>query len=263
VQQIGIDSVLRTAREVGIQSSLHRYETTALGASEVTLLELGNAYRMMASGVQAEPYVIAKIEHGGGEIIYSHPVPCCESKENELGLTMIQEGLRGVVRIPSGTAHALDASSFPIPVMGKTGTTNSYRDALFVGSTYGPGGITVAVRIGFDDNRSLGGMETGGRAALPVFREVMLKTYQAKLVGPVPIFPAEMENNIAEYLSGKAAIKEARRLFHSPEAKDTRPSGCRTGDKMLATSLCALPAIPLAAVYQRKDEIGRVVYTND
>jgi penicillin-binding protein 1A len=266
VQQIGIDPVLRTARDVGIQSSLHRYETTALGASEVTLLELANAYRMMASGIQAEPYVIAKIEHGGGEIIYSHPVPCCGNKENDLGLSMIQEGLRGVVRIPSGTAHALDASSFPIPVMGKTGTTNSYRDALFVGSTYGPDGITVAVRIGFDDNRSLGGMETGGRAALPVFREVMLKIYQAKLVGPVPTFPAEMENNIAEYLSGKAAVKEARRFFNAPdggEVKDTRLNGCRVGSTMPAASVCALPVIPLAAVYQRKDEIGRVVYTND
>jgi penicillin-binding protein 1A len=266
VQQIGIDPVLRTARDVGIESLLHRYDTTALGASEVTLLELANAYRMMASGVYAEPYVIAKIEHGRGEIIYSHPAPCCESHENELGLSLIQEGLRGVVRIPSGTAHALDASSFPIPVMGKTGTTNSYRDALFVGSTYGPDGITVAVRIGFDDNRSLGAMETGGRAALPVFREVMLKTYQAKLVGPAPIFPAEMENNIAEYLSGKAAVKEARRFFNSPdggEAKDTRLSGCRAGGTMLASSVCALPAIPLAMVYQRKDEIGRVVYTNE
>jgi membrane carboxypeptidase/penicillin-binding protein len=98
VQQIGIDPVLRTARDVGIESLLHRYDTTALGASEVTLLELANAYRMMASGVYTEPYVIAKIEHGRGEIIYSHPAPCCESHENELGLSLIQEGLRGVVR---------------------------------------------------------------------------------------------------------------------------------------------------------------------
>ena len=67
-------------------------------------------------------------------------------------------------------------------------TMNNYRDGLFVGSTYGPDGITVAVRLGFDDNCSLGGKETGGKAALPVFREVMLKTYQAKLVGPVPSF---------------------------------------------------------------------------
>jgi hypothetical protein len=94
----------------------------------------------------------------------------------------------------------------------------------------------------------------------------MLKIYQAKLVGPVPMFPEEMENNIAEYLSGKAAVKEARRFFNGPdggEVRDTRPSGCRGGGTVLATSACAPPAIPLALVYQRKDEIGRVVYTND
>ena len=73
--------------------------------------------------------------------------------------------------------------------MGKTGTTNDFRDALFVGSTYGPDGITVAVRIGFDDNRSLGSQETGAKAALPIFREIMLKTYQQQLVGAVTILP--------------------------------------------------------------------------
>ena len=68
-----------------------------------------------------------------------------------------------------GTAHALDSRGFPIAVMGKTGTTNDFRDALFVGSTYGVDGITVAVRIGFDDNRSLGregNRRAGGAAGL-------------------------------------------------------------------------------------------------
>jgi penicillin-binding protein 1A len=266
IQQIGIDSVLKTARDLGIRTLLHRYDTTALGASEVTLLELANAYRMMASGVHAEPYVIAKIEHNGGEVIYNHPLPCCSINKNELGLSMIQEGLRGVVRLPSGTAHALDARNFPIPVMGKTGTTNNFRDALFVGSTYGPDGITVAVRIGFDDNRSLGGMETGGRAALPVFREVMLKTYQAKLVGPVPVFPASMESNIAEYLNGSFAVKEAMRFFNSPDAgaaEDDRVRSCRAAGTIVATNVCELPHIPLPVVYQRRDGSGRIVFTNE
>ena len=53
-----------------------------------------------------------------------------------------------MVRLPNGTAHALNARAFPIAVMGKTGTTNAYRDAIFVGSTYGAEGVTVAVRIG-------------------------------------------------------------------------------------------------------------------
>jgi penicillin-binding protein 1A len=266
IQQIGIDSVLNTARDIGIRTILHRYETTALGASEVTLLELANAYRMMASGIHAEPYVIAKIEHTGGDVIYSRHLPCCPINESGLELSMIQEGLRGVVRIPSGTAHALDARTFPIPVMGKTGTTNNYRDALFVGSTYGPDGITVAVRIGFDDNRSLGGMETGGRAALPIFREVMLMTYQVNLVGPVPSFPANMENNIAEYLSGNFAGKEAMRFFNSQDAGEAavdRMRSCRAADMMLATDDCELPLLPLPVVYQRRDGRGRIVFTNE
>jgi membrane carboxypeptidase/penicillin-binding protein len=84
--------------------------------------------------------------------------------------------------------------------MGKTGTTSDCRDALFVGSTYGPQGVTVAVRIGFDDNRTLGDKETGGRAALPIFREIMLLTYQQELVGSAPSFPREIEDGIDQYL---------------------------------------------------------------
>jgi penicillin-binding protein 1A len=87
----------------------------------------------------------------------------------------------------------LDTRGFPFAIIGKTGTTNGFRDALFVGSTYGPDGITVAVRIGFDDNRSLGASETGGRVALPVFRAIVLHAYGEKLVGPVPRFPPEMD----------------------------------------------------------------------
>jgi membrane carboxypeptidase/penicillin-binding protein len=177
-----------------------------------------------------------------------------------LELALIQEGLRGVVRIPSGTAHALDARSFPIPVMGKTGTTNNYRDALFVGSTYGPEGITVAVRIGFDDNRSLGAMETGGKAALPIFREVMLNIYQAKLVGPVPTFPGNMEQNIAAYLNGKSTEEELTRFFSSPSTGDLaadRIRFCRAADTMLATRACAPPVVPLPVVYPLRDSHGK------
>src|SRR5207247_5614401 len=109
--------------------------------------------------------------------------------------------------LPGGTAHALDGRDFLIPVMGKTGTTSDFRDALFVGSTYGPAGITVAVRIGFDDNRTLGDKETGGRTALPIFREIMLRAYREQLVGPVPEFPRAIEGRIDQYLVGQAGLK--------------------------------------------------------
>lgn len=266
VQQIGIDSVLTTARELGIRTLLHRYDTTALGASEVTLLELANAYRMMASGIQAEPYVIAKIEHSGGEVVYSHDPLCCSSNENELKLSTIQEGLRGVVRIPSGTAHALDSHAFPIPVMGKTGTTNNNRDALFVGSTYGPSGITVAVRIGFDDNRSLGARETGALAALPVFREIILKIYQEKLVGPAPRFPAEMEENIDAYLRGELSPKEAISFLNSAGAAKLADEGreeCSANPAPLLANNCDSTGKQRYAIYPSKNESGKLIFANE
>jgi len=92
------------------------------------------------------------------------------------------------------------------------GTTSDYRDALFIGSTWGPEGITIAVRIGFDDNRPLGRRETGGRAALPVFREIMLQVYTDGLLGQAPRFPAETEEGIDEYLSAQRELKERLRL---------------------------------------------------
>jgi len=198
-REIGLDTVIRTAREMGIRTPLQPYITTALGASEVRLLELAGAYRTMASGVLAQPYVIERVTDASGAVLYAAPRAVRSIGSAELSL--IQEGLRGVVRLPDGTAHSLDSRSFPVPVMGKTGTTNDFRDALFVGSTYGTQGITVAVRIGFDDYRTLGKKETGALTALPIFREIMLRVYQEKLVGPAPHFPSEMEERIDGYLA--------------------------------------------------------------
>jgi membrane peptidoglycan carboxypeptidase len=200
--QIGIASVLETARKVGIRTPLHPYATTALGASEVNLLELANAYRTIASGTLIQPHVIRKVVLDSGEVIADSKRRSSPVDVGADALSLIQEGLRGVVRLPGGTAHALDSRDFPLAVMGKTGTTNEFRDALFVGSTYGPEGITVAIRIGFDDNRSLGPKETGGRVALPVFKEIVLRAYDDKLVGPAPQFPAQMEQSIDGYLKG-------------------------------------------------------------
>jgi membrane carboxypeptidase/penicillin-binding protein len=121
-------------------------------------------------------------------------------------LELIQEALRGVVRIPGGTANALDSRSFPIQVMGKTGTTNACRDALFVGSTYGEKGITVAVRVGFDDNRTLGERETGGKAALPIFREILLGSYRDGILGTAPRFPRRIEEGIDQFLASRAPV---------------------------------------------------------
>jgi penicillin-binding protein 1A len=208
-REIGPNQVIRTARELGIRSPLLPDFTLALGASEVRLLELANVYRALASGILAEPHVIASVADASGGQLYEAAPPGREIRSPELSL--IQEGLRGVVRLPKGTAHSLYGSDFPIPVMGKTGTTSDFRDALFVGSTWGPRGITVAVRIGFDDNSELGARETGGRTALPVFREILLRVYADGLVGPAPRFPREIEDGIDRYLARAASDETPNR----------------------------------------------------
>jgi len=220
-RDIGMDKVIRTCRDLGFRTPLHPYIGTALGASEVRLLELADVYRALASGVRAEPHVIARVTDSTGALLYEAPGAAGEIPLGSLAL--IQEGLRGVIRLPGGTAHALSGREFPIPVMGKTGTTSEFRDALFVGSTYGPQGITVAVRIGFDDNRTLGHEETGGRTALPIFREIMVRVYKDALVGTIPQFPREMEDRIDAYLAIPAGAETAGPIADLGPRGDTPP----------------------------------------
>ena len=243
-QEIGLDSVIQTARELGIRTPLQHYITTALGASEVRLLELAGAYRTMASGILAEPHIIDRVTDAFGAVLYEDPRAA--RLIGFVELSMIQEGLRGVIRLPDGTAHTLDSRDFPVPVMGKTGTTSDFRDALFVGSTYGAQGITVAVRIGFDDNRTLGEKETGGLTALPIFREIMLRVYQDKLVGPAPLFPREIEEGIDEYLATQALPGAGR---------DTPPPQAAMTASTSQTS-SATPSSPLSGSQQSHDARG-------
>jgi penicillin-binding protein 1A len=225
-REIGVDTVIRTAHEMGIRTPLQPYISTALGASEVRLLELADAYRAIASGVLAEPHVINRVTDVSGDGLYEAPRGAREIRS--AALRSIQEGLRGVVRLPDGTAHSLDARNFPIPVMGKTGTTSDFRDALFVGSTYGTLGITVAVRIGFDDNRPLGQQETGGRTALPIFREIMLRVYKDQLVERAANFPREIEDGIDKYLAMQA-------VQAAPEVSRAERPGPGPGAPLLGT----------------------------
>lgn len=118
--------------------------------------------------------------------------------------------------------------------MGKTGTTNEHRDALFVGSTHGRGGLTVAVRIGFDDGRSLGRRETGARAAMPVFRDIMGQIYAQGLAGAPPQFPPWIEEGIDAHL--------LERLGPDPVPGDDGPPG-----EAVASNALVLDASPLLA----------------
>lgn len=231
VTTVGIGEVVRTAHDLGIRSPLQPYVTTGLGASEVTLLELANAYRAMASGVKATPWIVDRVATSDGLDLFHHTDPTLRVIDDP-ALTLVQEALRGAIRLPGGTGHAL--ASLPVPVMGKTGTTTGFRDALFVGSTFGESGITVAVRLGFDDNRSLGEGETGGRTALPVFRSLVERAYKLGMLGPVPVFPSTVEQGIDAYITASAALP-------APEAPEGPGMPAMPG----APGMPAMPALGL------------------
>src|SRR6185312_15234168 len=114
---------IETAHSLGIQTPLRSFVTTSLGASEVTLLELANAYRALASGILTQPYAIRKILRESKEVVFAGRGDSSPVHVDDEGLSLVQEGMRGVVRLRGGTAHALDSRGFPIAVMGKAGTT--------------------------------------------------------------------------------------------------------------------------------------------
>lgn len=196
----GVGQVIEAARMLGIKTELQSYPTTAIGASEVRLLELANAYRAIASGILTNPYVIDRIIDNNGVVIFKKESTAIEGLFPLKYLELMQEALRGTVRIPGGTAYSLILENFPIQLMCKTGTTNDFRDALLICSTYGSNGITVAARIGYDDNRRLGNRETGARTAMPIVKEIFRKAYEQNIIGPPPEFPQHIEENINNYV---------------------------------------------------------------
>jgi penicillin-binding protein 1A len=230
-REIGVEPVLRTARDLGLATPLRPDLSTVLGASELSLVDLANMFRAIASGLRAEPHILARItDHRGG--VRYEPTRRAEPLPVDAGaLLQVQEGLRGTVRLPRGTAHALEATGFPVPVLGKTGTTNGFRDALFVGSTYGAEGITTGVWIGYDDNRSLGPRETGARNALPVFAEIMRQVYEKQRLAVAPAMPEEIEQGIDAYLAGTPALASEPKPLPVPVALSLPAASSSVGEK--------------------------------
>jgi len=159
---IGVPSTLKMAKTLGITSSIFPNYASALGASEVTLLELTRAYAVFPNqGFLVDPAFIDRIEDRDGRGLYEFRPQRHQVISAHTANTMTQL-MMGVVQ--RGTATRVQVLGRPMG--GKTGTTNKTRDAWFIGFT--PSVIT-GVWVGMDDERSLGGKETGSQAAAPIF----------------------------------------------------------------------------------------------
>jgi penicillin-binding protein 1A len=180
LEQLGVNPVIDAARRSGIQSPLPPDLTLALGSGDVTLLELTAAYGTFANqGVRMEPLMVRYVTDAQGRLVEENVPQGREAIDPAVanGLTQM---LRGVVEHGTGVA----ARVLERPVAGKTGTTNDFSNAWFVG--YTPS-IVAGVWVGHDRPRSLGYEETGARAALPIWVAVMRAALRGQ---PVEEFPA-------------------------------------------------------------------------
>lgn len=164
--EIGVEKVIDFARRAGITAPLPPYLSLALGSAEISLLEMTSAYTPFASqGIRMRPHAIDRITDADGQEVFRQKIqkfPVTDPVTAAITGDMLKAAIH------EGTGRR--ASHIKKDIAGKTGTTDSYKDALFVG--FSPD-LVCGVWVGNDDATSLGAYETGAKAALPIWTEVM------------------------------------------------------------------------------------------
>jgi penicillin-binding protein 1A len=213
-QAIGIDKVVQRAKELGITSNIPPYLSISLGAAEVTLINLCQAYTAFArDGSYIKPRFILSVKSAWGEDIFAskpEPVSAITPQNAFIMASLLKEVVR------AGTATR--AMALKRPVAGKTGTTNDEQDAWFMGFTpY----LLTGVHIGFDQLAPMGKGETGARAALPIwlyYRQVVENDYPVEdFPMPPDVVMASVDPNTGLPSSGEGSLT-------LPFKKDTQPT---------------------------------------
>ena len=186
---IGIGSVVDVARRAGISSELEPNMSLALGSSEVTLLDMTGAYATFARmGEVNEPYAILDIKTAKGKELYNRekdePFYRGSQRFNSGTIAQLRGMLFSVVCCGTGTGARLPSGPWG-EAMGKTGTSQDYRDAWFMGFT---DDIVTGVWMGNDNNKSMSKV-TGGTLPAPLWRDIMTPTMQALYDGRLTFKP--------------------------------------------------------------------------
>jgi penicillin-binding protein 1A len=197
-QSVGMEPIARTAETFGVGQDLPREFSMTLGAVETTVLRLTTAYAMLANGgKRIRPTFIDRIQDRYGKTISRHdqrPCPDCritafggadmplikdvrEQIADRRSVFQVVSMLQGVVQRGTGAYVSVVGK----PIAGKTGTTNDYLDAWFVGFTPD---LAMGVWVGFDTPVTLGHGETGGKAASTIFRDFMMEALKDKPATP-------------------------------------------------------------------------------
>jgi len=216
LNKLGVAPAIRLAHKMGIKSYLQPNLTLALGSTGVTPLEITSAYATIADGgIYREPVSILRVAGPDGETIEENQPgeAIALSEQTAYILTTLMEGV-----VQRGTGRA--ARALRRPTAGKTGTTNDCTDAWFIG--YTPQ-LVAAVWVGFDDMRSLGKKQTGGRVAAPIWTDFMKAALSDK---PVEIFsvPPGIEFAEVDPRSGLLAPPGSARKLTVPFRQGAAPT---------------------------------------
>ncbi len=184
LDKIGVKNVIEFSRTVGVTSPLPADLSLGLGTSSVGLLELTSVYGVFLNqGSRVEPFAVKSVKDNTGkvlEVIEPEPHEVI-SKEAAYLITNMMEDV-----VQRGTGQA--AKVLGRPIAGKTGTTNDYINAWFIGGTPN---LVTGVYVGFDDRRSLGESETGARSALPIWIGFMKEALKQ-----LPVVPFEIPDGV-------------------------------------------------------------------
>jgi penicillin-binding protein 1B len=173
--KIGVNNVIKTARKMGLTSNLPAVPSLALGSADLTLLETASAYSTLAAmGSHAEPISVRDVVDQTEQVLSKKTLRVKKAISARAAYQTVSL-MKGVM--DRGTAARSRAAGFSAPAAGKTGTTNAYRDAWFVGFTPD---LLCAVWVGFDSGKNL--RLSGGSAALPIwlnFMKAQIDNYNA------------------------------------------------------------------------------------
>ncbi|MXX75133.1 MAG: PBP1A family penicillin-binding protein [Holophagales bacterium] len=218
---VGAERVVDFAHRTGVRSPLLPYPSLALGAADLTVLEVATSYATIANlGVHVEPYFVERVTTRDGRELDAH-VPQASTVVTPEVAFLLTHVLSGVVQRGTGqSARALGLAA----VAGKTGTTDGFTDAWFAGFTPR---YTLVVWVGYDQQQRIGRNMTGAVAALPIWNEVLRLGIEDGWVDPTLTFtrPNQVRLRQVEYHSGllPARRRSGQRVIEEAFIAGTEP----------------------------------------
>jgi penicillin-binding protein 1A len=221
--KVGVDNVIKLCRRFGVESRLVPNLPLALGASDLTLLEHTSAFSTFPDdGVHLAPREIVRVTDYNGRVIDEFPPQVTDVLP--AGIARIEVSMLREV-FNSGTAVSRKWLAKKYDLAGKTGTTNDFTDAWFIG--FSPS-ITAGVWVGFDDHHPLGHGEEGSRVALPIWADFMTQILKDKPVerfpgSPLLSTPDQVQQILASAGSGNVLASDSTLGALAASLSDSKP----------------------------------------